>query len=180
MEPNQVQPDPQKVTPAQIIVNEQKLNNYISMLKLDQNLSFGVMAGLAASILGAALWAFITVMSGYQIGYMAIGIGFLVGFTIRKVGKGFDKVFGIAGAALSLFGCLLGNYLSMVAFYSSEQGISFFEVLPAIEASAIPDVMIASFAPMDLLFYGLAVYFGYKFSFRQLTEQEIMEHAVDK
>jgi hypothetical protein len=26
---------------------------------------------------------------------------------------------------------------------------------------------------MDLLFYGLAVYFGYKYAFRQITEQDL-------
>ena len=29
------------------------------------------------------------------------------------------------------------------------------------------------FSPIDLLFYAVGVYEGYKFSFRQLTEEEI-------
>ena len=35
--------------------------------------------------------------------------------------------------------------------------------------------MVASFSPFDLLFYGIAVYEGYKLSFRQLTERDLME-----
>jgi hypothetical protein len=31
----------------------------------------------------------------------------------------------------------------------------------------------ATFAPIDLLFYALAGYFGYKYAFRQITEQDL-------
>jgi hypothetical protein len=33
--------------------------------------------------------------------------------------------------------------------------------------------MAATFSPMDLLFYGIAIYEGYKFSFRQLTDEDM-------
>ena len=163
---------------APVTINQEKLNAYIEQLKLDQNLSVGVVTGFVAALISAALWALITVSTGYQIGYMAIAVGLIVGFTIRKFGKGFDQVFGIAGAVLALLGCLLGNYLSMVGFYAREESINFFELLMGIDTSIIPDIMIESFSPIDLLFYGLAIYEGYKFSFRQLTEQEILENGV--
>ena len=33
--------------------------------------------------------------------------------------------------------------------------------------------MVETFHPMDLLFYGIAIYEGYRFSFRELLEDEI-------
>ena len=33
--------------------------------------------------------------------------------------------------------------------------------------------MVATFSPMDLLFYGIAVYEGYKFSFRQVGPEDL-------
>jgi hypothetical protein len=39
--------------------------------------------------------------------------------------------------------------------------------------SVAMEIMTYSFNPIDLLFYGLALYYGYKFSFRQLTEGEL-------
>jgi len=33
--------------------------------------------------------------------------------------------------------------------------------------------MTATFNPMDLLFYGLAVYAGYRFSFRRISAEEL-------
>lgn len=35
------------------------------------------------------------------------------------------------------------------------------------------EIMKVMFSPIDLLFYAVGVYEGYKFSFRQLTEEEI-------
>ena len=35
------------------------------------------------------------------------------------------------------------------------------------------EIMKETFRPMDLLFYAIAVYEGYKFSFRQISEEEM-------
>jgi hypothetical protein len=37
------------------------------------------------------------------------------------------------------------------------------------------ELLVATFSPMDLLFYGIAVYEGYHLSFRQVTDQELAE-----
>jgi len=42
----------------------------------NQNLSLGVGGGIAAAVVGAIIWAIITVVTGYQIGWMAVGVGF--------------------------------------------------------------------------------------------------------
>lgn len=34
-------------------------------------------------------------------------------------------------------------------------------------------VMVATFSPMDLLFYGIAVYEGYKLSFRRVSPEDM-------
>ena len=39
----------------------------------------------------------------------------------------------------------------------------------------IPDVMIATFSPMDLLFYAIAIYEGYRLPLRQVTEEELQQ-----
>ena len=163
----------------QVKINEQKLNDYMEKLKLEQNLPLGILGGVLASIVGAILWAAITVATEYQIGYMAIAVGFLVGYTIRFMGKGIDQVFGISGAILSVIGCLLGNFFSIVGFIANAEGLGYVETLSLIEISQIPEIMGDTFQIMDLLFYGIAIYEGYNFSFRQVTEEEIIEHASE-
>src|SRR2546422_8431344 len=78
-----------------------------------ENLPMGFMAGLVAAAIGAGLWALVTIVTGFQIGWMAVGVGFLVGWAVRVAGKGAHMAFGILGAALALGGCALGNLLAV-------------------------------------------------------------------
>ncbi|MGH8015396.1 MAG: hypothetical protein ACREBV_04335 [Candidatus Zixiibacteriota bacterium] len=104
---------------------------------------------------------------------MAIGVGFLVGFAVRKLGQGVDPTFGYIGAALSMVGCLIGNLLTTCIIVSQQEGVPLSEILEGLNPAVAGELMKYTFSPIDLLFYGLALYYGYKFSFRQLTEAEL-------
>ncbi len=142
-------------------------------LRSEQNFGAAVLAGLAAAVVGAVAWAAITAVTGYQIGYMAVGVGFIVGSAVRVVGKGVDRVFGIAGALLALLGCLLGNLFTVCYFVSVAVEMGILEVLTMLDPAIVIDMLVTTFSPMDLLFYGIAVYEGYRLPFRQLTEEEL-------
>lgn len=150
---------------------------YIEKLRMEQNLPLGILAGLGAAFVGALLWAVITVLTKYQIGYMAVAIGFAVGFSVRIFGKGVDIIFGIVGALLALLGCLTGNFFSQIGFAAQENAVSYFEVLTWISPSEIPQILIDSFSFMDILFYGLAIYEGFKFSFRVDGGPQVSEYV---
>lgn len=134
------------------------------LLKLPSSLQYGFIGGLGAGLLGATIWAAITVVTKYQIGYMAIGVGLLVGVTVRYLGQGDSVAFGIIGGAISLFSCLLGNLFSQIGFYAINEHLNFFEVLISLNYAKIPEIIIHSFQPLDLLFYVLAIYTGAKLS----------------
>lgn len=151
---------------------EQRVANYIESLRHEQNLGFAILAGSAAAIIGALLWAAVSVATGYQFGYAAIGLGFLVGFAMRYAGKGFDKIFGYIGAGLALLGCVLGNFFSTIGFIANELNISSFQVLAVVDLNMAIDLMKESFSFMDIIFYGIAAHSGYKYAFRQLSEEE--------
>jgi hypothetical protein len=90
----------------------------------EQNLPLGAAAGITASVVMGLLWAAITVITEYQIGYMAVAVGFGVGYAIRYAGRGFDQIFGITGAVLALLGCLIGNFFSLVGFVVKSQDVN--------------------------------------------------------
>ena len=153
-------------------LNQEELNLKIEELRLEQNLPFAIIASLGSAIVMAILWAVITVVTNYQIGFMAIAVGLFVGFAVNFAGKGIDKIYGIIGAAGALLGCIFGNFLSQVGFVAQdpEIGLSFFETLKAL-LSNMPltiEIMKETFSPVDLLFYGIAIYEGYRFSFRKI------------
>lgn len=151
-----------------VIEETQPVNNVQSGTLLEDDLKpnfpLGIICGLLASIIGGILWAVITVTTGYQIGYMAIAIGLMVGYSIRFTGRGNHIAFGIIGAALSLFGCILGNYFSVIGFSSSTLGIGIFDAFSVTSPGMVIDIMKETFSGMDVLFYGIAMYEGFKFS----------------
>ena len=134
------------------------------------NLPMGFLAGLMAAGLGAALWAGITVLSNFQIGWMAVGVGALVGVAVRTAGKGTTITFGLLGAVLALGGCLVGNFLTGAIVLARHWDISLATFFSRVTPDLTARLMTAMFSPMDLLFYALAIWQGYKFSIVGGTE----------
>jgi|GEM_PF-1684327 len=123
------------------------------------------LAGTAAAFIGSVIWALITVITSYQIGWMAIGVGALVGFAVNVFGRGTDQTYGFIGAGLALLGCAIGNLMAACAFISSDpRNPGFFSVFfDALGNTATAaSIMGAAFHPMDILFYILAISTGYK------------------
>ena len=150
-----------------------KLQMTMQQLRDNQNLGMAVFGGAVAAVVGAALWAVVTAVTNWQIGFMAVGVGFLVGLAVRKLGQGVTAAFGVVGAVLSLAGCILGNYLANCAYIAGQENMSIFDVFSQVDFKTAVDLMVATFHPMDLLFYGIAVYYGYKYSFRGFTAEEM-------
>lgn len=147
-------------------------------LRPQQDLVYAIIGGLAASMAGALLWAVITVATNYQIGYMALAVGLLVGFSVRFFGAGIDQVFGIVGAFFALLGCVLGNLLSQVGFIADAESLGYVDVLTFLNWDMIVAIFTESFSIMDLVFYGIAAYEGYKFAFRPIPEEQVNEIAA--
>lgn len=176
---NQTSPDKPALQPAQsakvMEIDPIRLENFQQRLKEEQSLFRGIVAGAGAAVIGAIIWAIVTVVTDYQIGWMAVGIGFLVGYAVRQFGKGVDKTFGYMGAGLSLLGIIAGNILTAAIVISQQEAVSLFRVLfvMVLSPSAIFEILGLMFSPIDLLFYGIALYEGYKFSLRRITQAEM-------
>jgi hypothetical protein len=117
-----------------------------------------------AAVLGAVVWAAVTVGTGYQIGWMAVGVGFLVGMAVMVASKGGGPLFGFIGAGCALFGCVLGNLLSGIGFLAQALEIGYFDALTGFDFSMSFMLLKETFSPMDVLFYGIAIFEGYKFA----------------
>ena len=139
-------------------------------VEIVENLPMGFMAGLVPAAVGAGLWALVTIVTGFQIGWMAVGVGFLVGWAVRIAGKGIHRAFGIMGALLALGGCAVGNLLTIVVIAARHFEIPLVAVFSRLTPDVVVQLMGATFSPMDLLFYGIAIYEGYRFSIVGGTE----------
>ncbi len=159
-------------------VNEDMVRARIENLKLEQNLGLAIIGGGVGGLLGAIIWSAVTYFTEYQIGWMAVGVGFLVGYGVSKLGKGLDKVFGIIGGAIALVSVVLGNFLASIGFLAKAFEIGYFEALLNFNYVFTLELLIETFTPMDLLFYAIAIYGGYKFSFRRISREHLLEGAI--
>lgn len=155
-----------------------RLKVVVAELKAKQNLPVALLAGLLAMAAGAALWAVATSTINYQIGYMALAVGFLVAGAVRVSGHGVSKSFGWLGAGLSAGGCLLGNFLTNCMSIARETDLPVTAVLAHVAQSVTAGLgLMVAVHPIDLVFYGIAIYGGYRFSFWRLTEARVARLA---
>lgn len=177
MSENEKPPEPQMpeevATEAAPTIDPAKFQAFIDHLESQQNFPMATVAGVVAALLGAAAWALVTVSTKHQIGWMAVGVGILVGFAVRIVGKGISSKFRILGAGCAFLGCLLGNLFTTCGFLADQA--PFFQVLFNVLTNPFIalELMKVTFQPMDVLFYGIAIYEGYQFSFRPITDEEL-------
>jgi hypothetical protein len=126
--------------------------------KAAQSLPMGIVGGIVGAAVGAGLWAAITLAIDYQHSLMALGVGLLAGLGVRFFGRGREPIFGIVGAVLALVGVVVGN-LVFIHFLAGRE-------FPGIQL-AIGDyieILTGSLEPIDFLFYGLALYAGFRTS----------------
>jgi hypothetical protein len=132
----------------------------------EENLLFGILAGALAAVIGAAIWMGITVMTGVHVGYVALGVGALVGLTVRFVGNGRGMIFGIIGAVLTLLGCLGGEILTVVQLASTPQR-NFYDTLTTIDLTQLLNNIFDRMNPIMYLIYAIGIFEGYKLSIRK-------------
>lgn len=164
--------DQQNMTPPQMssgTLDEVRSRARLRQLESEQNLLAGALAGAIAAAIGAIAWAMITVATSYQIGWMAVGVGFLVGYAVRMLGKGLTPLYGMVAAVLAVAGCLAGNVLTTCMLLSREEALPLGDVLLKLDAAIIAELLLATWQPSDLLFYGLAVYVAYQYAFDRPT-----------
>lgn len=114
-----------------------------------------------AAIVGAVAWAGIAAATGYSIGWLAIGLGWLIGMAAAMFGKG-DGICQAYSCLVAFLSVAAGTYLGGVALGSQELQVGFFDLLAEVGFSM--DLMSELSSPMDLLFYGLAMYQAYGMS----------------
>jgi hypothetical protein len=164
----------QSVVEPRFHLDEQTIQAKLESLKFEQNLALGILGGALGGLVGAVAWALISYFTGYSIGWIAVGVGYLVGFGVRMLGQGLEPVFGIAGGAIALLSVLLGNFLVSLIYLAQYFEIGFLNMLLGFDYSLTIDLIAETFSPMDLLFYAIAVYEGYRFSFRKITRDQLI------
>ncbi len=132
-----------------------------------QSLWKGIAAGLIAAIIGGILWGVIVYVTNYQIGYVAVGVGLMVGYAVRTYGKGIDPIFAYTGASLAFLGCFFGKIFTAIFLLAKTENYDI-NFITALNLCFNPDfislVITEGFDFIDIIFYGIAAYEGFRFS----------------
>ena len=120
-------------------------------------------AGLVAAIVGGVIWGLIVLLTDYEIGFMAIGIGMLSGYAVLFFTQKKGLPLQLIAVISSLAGIVVGKYFT---FYSIVKDILIDEYGPAAEGiSILSGEMMRLFSmsileiasPYDILWIILAV-----------------------
>lgn len=82
-----------------------------------------VIGGILAAVLGGIIWGLIVISTGYEIGYMAWGIGGLAGFAVLLLAKGKRGIpLQTVAVVASVLGIFIGKYLTF--FHYLKEAVS--------------------------------------------------------
>jgi antitoxin component YwqK of YwqJK toxin-antitoxin module len=151
----------------------------LEKLRRYQSFLYALIGGLLVGVVVSLGWALITYTTGYQGAYMALGVGLLIGFSVRYFGAGIKRIFGVLAALLTLVGSLLGYYLSQAGFPQEVKLAAMIGVLHYLNPDLMLNTMRDSFVPLDLLFYGLAVVLAYLLAIRRINSKKRINLELD-
>ncbi|MEV7343151.1 hypothetical protein [Streptomyces sp. NPDC093544] len=87
------------------------------------NVGLGIVAAVVAALVTAGIYGAIVGATGYEIGYAAVGVGFLIGLAAGKVG-GSNPVLPVVSAVVSLGAVYMGQLIGVAMIGADESGIS--------------------------------------------------------
>lgn len=127
-------------------------------------LGLGVVAGVVAAFVAGAVYAFILGQTDTKIGYVAIGVGALVGAAVGKVG-GKNPALVAVGAVLAFAAAFVGEYFGIMFRVTEETPYSFSQAMDLIPFSDYIDAWTGSgegegYEAKDYLFLALSVVAG--------------------
>ena len=66
---------------------------------------------------------------------------------------------------MALVSCVMGDFFSIIGWVAKEYEVSFMDALLDADYGAVMSAVVENMASMTIVFYGIALYEGYKLSF---------------
>lgn len=131
------------------------------------NMVMAAILGVLAAIIAGVAWFLLSVLTGYQIGYVAIGVGFIIGYAvIWGAGKKRGASLQMLSAAITVVTLLISQYV-IVLYYLRKYLLEHKAEFSGYNGQWIfvspfnPDVLKGMFSPMGVLIWAIGIYFAY-------------------
>jgi hypothetical protein len=128
-----------------------------------------LLGGAVGALLGAGVWTAISVFTNFEVGYVAVLVGFLAGRGVKLgagsvAGSAAGKGLQVAAAGFALFGLVAAKYFTFAHFFAqslAEDGVQagpFHPEILAVFPHALPEML----SLFDLLWVALAMTTAWK------------------
>ncbi|MET8942252.1 hypothetical protein ABZX30_01330 [Streptomyces sp. NPDC004542] len=120
------------------------------------NLGLGLAAALGAALVAAALYGVVIGLTKHEIGWAAVGVGFVIGLAAGKVG-GRNPALGIVGAVLALGSVYIGQLVGEAMIGADAVGVSFSELFFQ-HFGLVQEAWKADADPLTFVFFAIAAF----------------------
>ena len=145
-----------------------KTNEEFEAETKNPNIVIGIVAGVVGAILGGIVWYFVAVGTGREIGYISLGLGYLVGTGVHLgSGKKRGHQLQIISAVIALLAIFVTEKFIFDHFlnqYIQAHLTEFPQMAGQVVSSSFFDseFLTGLVSPIGLLIYAIGIYFAYK------------------
>jgi hypothetical protein len=137
-----------------------------------QSLRNATTAGLIAIIVFCMLWIALTSITNRVFPWVTVLLGAMLGFAVRRAGRGVDWRFPALAAVLTLLGAFIGNVVVAAAYTAETFDIGTFQVLRAVTSMTWPVFFDEVLTAADGFYAVFAAGFAAFLANRQLTRSQ--------
>lgn len=120
-------------------------------------------AALTGAMLAGLIWPLLAAAVGHGVSPMALATGFMVGFGVRLQGRG--AVYQVVGITGTILGCAIGSALSAATLQAMTDGAGLGGAIGVVsDSGALLQAVMSTYSSLDLIAYGLALYFAFRLS----------------
>jgi hypothetical protein len=122
--------------------------------------------GVIMALICALVWMVAAFTMGPDLDGFAVGVGVVIGLTVRLSGKGTSPVYGILGMILTLVASVSGNVLGVIASGTGSD----FDILAVAQKVNLPDLIMSILTKATTetyVLFGAGVVFAFLISVRR-------------
>ena len=120
------------------------------------NIALGLVTAVAAGLIAAGIYGFVIGTTKHEIGWAAIGVGFVIGLAAGKLG-GRNPVLPVVSAVLALGAVYLGQLVGDAMLIADEYGVNFSKVFFD-HFGVVQDAWKADSDPLTFVFFAIAAF----------------------
>ncbi|MFF8533452.1 hypothetical protein ACF07B_16055 [Streptomyces sp. NPDC015532] len=124
------------------------------------NFPLGLVAAIGAGVVSAILYGLIIGLTKHEIGYAAVGVGFLVGIAAGRVG-GRNQTLPVVSVIVSVAGIYLGQLIGTAMIGADDTGLSFSTIFFD-HFDVVQQAWKDGADPLTFVFFAIAAYVAFQ------------------